>query len=104
MRWNIVLKTMGAIRPVLARCSSHSRSTTAFRLASNRIQQNFDPIQKQVARTLPQATCFGAHVIDRKASHLVVRGTAPDFAPTACIRGVLAPTGRSYGHYWKQLR
>jgi hypothetical protein len=29
------------------------------------------------------------------------QGTAPDFAPTACIWGLLASTGRSEGRYWK---
>jgi hypothetical protein len=31
----------------------------------------------------------------RRAPFLVPQGTAPDFAPTACIRGLLASTGRS---------
>jgi hypothetical protein len=31
----------------------------------------------------------------------IAESTAPDFAPTGCIRGLLAPTGRSEGHYWK---
>jgi hypothetical protein len=33
--------------------------------------------------------------------NLVARGTAPHFAPTACIRGLLASTGRSEGRYRK---
>jgi hypothetical protein len=36
-----------------------------------------------------------------KAPVFEIGFSAPDFAPTACIRGVLPSTGPSEGRYWK---